>query len=293
MSVMKFPACLLLAIFLFSCSQLKARLEEGVELSSKQIIPEFNFTFQSFSVFVQEYLYPSYHSKLERRAGHFLDLLASVVEQEQIEPYLSLLIDKKHALPEGYVPGDLVELKEYPELNLARNDLQLRKLLIADLLEMNAAAAAQSIVLVIGSAYRSFAYQNGVFQRYVQRDGVVMANRYSARPGHSQHQLGLTVDFMPISQTFEDTVAGKWLFSHALEYGFSLSYPKDQEDFVGYIYEPWHYRYVGRPIGTLISEYFDDSQQQFFLFWRLAGPELKKSYRSLSEAPGVNIDIYG
>ncbi len=208
-----------------------------------------------------------------QRPERFLQLLAKLRLQDEREPSLSLLLDKAHDLGENYVPQDLVSLTDYPELTLARSGLQLRSLVLPALLEMNAAAEADGVVLTPGSAYRSFSYQRDVFRRYAARDS--QAGRYSARAGESQHQLGLAIDFVPISRAFAGTAAGQWLTAHALEYGFSLSYPEGRESSTGYIYEPWHYRYVGPLIAELLRSYFNEFQQKFFVFWHAAATELE------------------
>ncbi len=270
-----FAIICLLGIFFISIPNMWAQEPSAL----KPLVAQFDFTKQSFQVFIKKYLEPIYCKKIENQMLFFLELLAAVIKQQKEKPYLSRLVDKKHSLPKTYVPTDLVALKQYPELNLARKNLYLRKLLIADILEMNRAALASGVSLFLGSAYRSFDYQKTLFQRYTQHHGLALANRYSARAGQSQHQLGLAIDFIPISRHFENTPASQWLQQNALSYGFSLSYPKGVETFTGYIYEPWHYRYVGKPIAKLISQYFAGLQYQFYSFWQKAIPELKKRYQ--------------
>jgi D-alanyl-D-alanine carboxypeptidase len=90
-----------------------------------------------------------------------------------------------------------------------------------------------------------------LFNRYVKRDGLKKAATYSARPGHSEHQTGLTMDVSGHSGTcaaedcFADTKEALWLADHAAEHGFIVRYPKGKEAVTGYKYEPWHLRYVG------------------------------------------------
>ncbi|MEM9423481.1 MAG: M15 family metallopeptidase [Spirochaetota bacterium] len=280
---MKFFAMVWVTILLLSSvkSHDQAEPASGKEgfapvASGGTLHPRFDFTEKSFRDFAETYLEPDYRPKALRFKAEFLTLLAAVLQQERTNPALSLFVGKQHPLPQNYVPNDLVALRQYSELNLGRDSLQLRKLLIPDLLKMNAAAQADNVVLWIGSGYRSFTRQGDIFRRYAQRDGAERANRYSARAGESEHQLGLTIDFLPISQSFAHTAAGRWLSQHALEFGFSLSYPKNQEPLSGYIYEPWHYRYVGTPVVALISQYFDTFQQKFYVFWQSAAPELRR-----------------
>ena len=108
--------------------------------------------------------------------------------------------------------------------------------------------------IAIKSAYRSYATQQGLYNRYVAQDGEAQASRYSAKPGHSEHQTGLAFDIGKISESFDKTPAFEWLKEHAHEYGFIMRYPKGKENITGYMYEPWHYRYVGVDLATAIHQ---------------------------------------
>jgi D-alanyl-D-alanine carboxypeptidase len=106
-----------------------------------------------------------------------------------------------------------------------------------------------------------------LYERNVEQLGKEQADRESARPGTSQHQLGTTIDFGSITPAFADTEAGQWLFENGAAYGFSLSYPQGKESLTGYMYESWHYRYISR-VGTKLQyHFFDDLQQVFLEFW--------------------------
>jgi D-alanyl-D-alanine carboxypeptidase len=112
-------------------------------------------------------------------------------------------------------------------------------------------AKAAGIDLKGTSAFRSYAYQVNLFNAYVERDGKEQAMKYSAPPGHSEHQTGLAIDVSSASvnyqltQSLGETVEGKWLADHAHEYGFIIRYQKEFEEETGYMYEPWHLRYIG------------------------------------------------
>jgi D-alanyl-D-alanine carboxypeptidase len=126
-------------------------------------------------------------------------------------------------------------------------------------------------VFTIGSAYRSAAYQSEVYERNVRTYGRESADRESARPGKSQHQLGLVVDFSPIDDAFAETPAGKWLLRNAGSFGWSLSFPDGFEEVTGYRWESWHYRFLGKELSSFIDKYFDGIQQyglQFIKAWR-------------------------
>ncbi|WP_155593213.1 M15 family metallopeptidase [Lysinibacillus cavernae] len=145
-----------------------------------------------------------------------------------------LLANKIYPLPSTFAP------EENPEARQALN-------------QMLAAAKQQGFDLVAFSGYRSFEYQTTLYDNYVKRDGQAAADRYSARPGYSEHQTGLAFDIgergkedLWLTEEFGETPAGQWLFAHAQEHGFILRFPQNKEDITGYMYESWHYRYVGR-----------------------------------------------
>ena len=102
----------------------------------------------------------------------------------------------------------------------------------------------------IQSGYRSYEYQQGLYEKYVSRDGKQQADTYSARPGHSEHQSGLSFDLNSVNDSFAATDEGKWVQDNAYLYGFIIRYPKDKSNETGYKYEPWHLRYVGKDLAS-------------------------------------------
>ncbi len=192
---------------------------------------------------------------------------------------LLILVDKKHGLPSNYIPADLVSLKHY-NVTISKSYLKLRKIVIPDLLAMVKAARKHGIEIVLSSTYRSYAYQKRLYNYYVRTEGRKKADRESAKPGHSQHQLGTAIDFGSITDSFINTSQGRWLIANAWRYGFSLSYPKGEEKITGYRYECWHYRYVGKPAARIIKEYFENSQQLFLEFYNKNINFLKEKYLS-------------
>jgi D-alanyl-D-alanine carboxypeptidase len=181
------------------------------------------------------------------------------------DPFLFALIDKAHPLPPGYEPPDLVPLRN-GAYRIGRNDLSLRRVAEESLTVMAEAARAEGVILLASSSYRSESYQKEVYERNVRQSGQETADRESARPGHSQHQSGLVIDFGSITDAFADTDAGKWLLKNASRFGWSLSFPDGYEHVTGYRWESWHYRYVGPPLAAFIDHYFGGIQQYALQF---------------------------
>jgi zinc D-Ala-D-Ala carboxypeptidase len=159
------------------------------------------------------------------------------------------VLDTRYRITKGYAPGDLRSTA-----NAGLNgSLRVRSLVIADLRAMATAARRAGARLAVQSAYRSYSTQKSTFAYWVQVSGYAAALRSSARAGHSEHQLGTTIDFRSYSGSapwnyadWGKTKAGAWLKSNAWKYGFIMSYPKGKTAVTCYAYEPWHYRYVGR-----------------------------------------------
>jgi D-alanyl-D-alanine carboxypeptidase len=201
----------------------------------------------------------------------FLPELEAAMEGD---PFLWRLVDKKHALPDGYEPDDLVPLEDGASYRVGRAGLQLRHPASEALELMARAARAEGITLIASSAYRSFGYQTQVYERNVRESGQETADRESSRPGHSQHQLGLAVDFGSITDAFAGTAAGRWILVNGPKYGWSLSFPDGYEHLTGYRWESWHYRYTGTALAALIDKWFDGIQQyalQFIHAWQEGG----------------------
>lgn len=184
---------------------------------------------------------------------------------------LLTLVDKQHYLAADFVPADIVALKANDFYLLNRNDLSLRVPVEKSLREMGSAAKADGINLVVSSTYRSYDYQKNLYERNVRQLGKEVADRESAPPGASQHQLGVAVDFGSITDDFAQTKQGRWLASNAGNYGWSLSFPDGYEDVTGYRWECWHYRYIGVTAVEFQKKWFSDVQQfmlEFIHAWK-------------------------
>ncbi len=160
------------------------------------------------------------------------------------------VIDKEQALPDGFAPGAL-SAAPLEWLVPSTGGQRLRPDALGALLDLLREAQAVGHELRLRSAYRSFDVQVGTFAYWVELLGEEQAQRESARAGHSEHQLGSTVDIASASVGWEliaefgSTPEGRWLADNAARYGFALSYPRDGEEVTGYVYEPWHFRYIG------------------------------------------------
>jgi len=169
------------------------------------------------------------------------------------DDWSTTLVDWILSVGPDYKPPDLVNVRD---AGLGGSGY-VRKVAFDDLKAMASAAKANGSRLSSVSAYRSYKQQVDLFGGYAKGDGYDDAVTYSARPGHSEHQLGLTIDFGSYGSTgldskWESTRAGAWMAKHAWEYGWLMSYPKGKQDLVCYRYEPWHYRYVGRDLAAKI-----------------------------------------
>lgn len=182
---------------------------------------------------------------------------------------LTVLVNKQRKLPEEYKPTDLV----FPNVPFLAPEKSERRMLREEaaraLEQMFAAAQADGIALAGVSGYRSHEYQKTLFARYVAKDGLEKARTYSAYPGTSEHETGLAIDISGIDgkcaaeSCFAGTPEAEWLAARSMEFGFIVRYPLGKEEITGYIYEPWHLRYVGVELaqelaktGLTLEEYF-------------------------------------
>lgn len=146
-----------------------------------------------------------------------------------------LIVNKTYSLPADYDPGTS---------SVAQNAFD----------NMAADAMNDGIYLFVNSGYRSYQEQVQLYTMYASERGIEEADKVSSRPGHSEHQTGLTFDVNTTEFAFADTAEAKWLAEHCCEYGFIIRYPEGKEDITGYEYEPWHIRYVGEEQAKTITE---------------------------------------
>ncbi len=147
-----------------------------------------------------------------------------------------------------YIRDVLIVNKSLPLPSTFGNGL--RPELTSAFSKMRAAAARDGVSLWIISGFRSYASQKSVYASKIRQYGFEMAEKRSARPGHSEHQTGLAIDVNSISQAWGDSRAGRWVAKNAHRYGFIVRYPKGKTSVTGYSYEPWHLRHVGVEVAT-------------------------------------------
>ena len=201
------------------------------------------------------------------------------------DPTYLLLVNKQSELDVGYVPANLVTLTCATTRSM-QLEARAAQALYAMMAEMNAAGIKD---VMVTSAYRSYEYQQDLYDKYLNderrgisedasrvlgeeyikanyldkkifklsfEDALKVVQSYSALPGQSEHQTGLCLDFITsdmggeLTEAFENTQAFAWLAENAYKFGFVLRYPKGMEGITGYTYEPWHYRFVGREAAT-------------------------------------------
>lgn len=147
-----------------------------------------------------------------------------------------LIVNKSYGLPEDYNPG-------------------LQPVAEAAFEQLCAGAAEEGLNIYDGSDFRDYAYQVKIYNNYCELYGWEKADTFSARPGHSEHQTGLTIDCNTIDDAFGETPEAAWLAEHCAEYGFIIRFPEEKEAITGYQYEPWHIRYVGVDTAKEIQKY--------------------------------------
>ena len=178
-----------------------------------------------------------------------------------------MLVNGDNPLPDNYDSDVREYLKEIdPDLRNNNYVTKIHKSVYPYISEMVKAAQADGVDLKVWSPFRSYADQEALFNRQVERSGgdEAKAATVVARPGTSEHNTGICADFNMADDAFEETPMYKWMCEHAEDYGFILRYPKDKQDKTGVIYESWHWRFVGienakkiNKSGLCLEEYID------------------------------------
>ena len=183
-----------------------------------------------------------------------------------------ILVNKTNRAP--VVPVTLVKPNVTPTREALSENIYMQPEAAAALEELFQGALEDGITLYATSGFRSYSTQKAIFERKLETMSEKAANASVAKPGYSEHQTGLAMDVEGLSslgsglvEDFGETPEGIWLAEHCHEYGFILRYPKDRTDITGYIYEPWHIRYVGREAAAEIHE-LDITFEEYILMVR-------------------------
>ncbi len=188
------------------------------------------------------------------------------------EDWFRTIVDPTYAIPDQYLPPDLVPASE---ANYSA-EFRIRSLMASDLNGMrNGILEAGVPEVALLAAYRSIEDQQSLFDRREEEMGFAAAAEGTARPGHSEHHLGTTIDVRPIGQTdvdqeFGATPTGQWLEQNSWRYGFILSYPEGKQDVTCYKYEPWHFRYVGPELAAQVHD-SGLTLREYLWHWEVTG----------------------
>ena len=203
---------------------------------------------------------------IQSRVGGFESTVTTLEKLSKTDPELLQKYSKVFFLNEHYAPARLAEIEPAYIYSDQRVE-KINALVLPYLEDLLNAAKDDGVELFVKSAYRPFDEQSKLKSAYSVTYGAGTANQFSADQGYSEHQLGTTVDFISKGQGgaldgFEKTAGYEWLTKNAHKYGFTLSYPKDN---AYYVFEPWHWRYVGVKLATYLNErgkYFYDLEQR-------------------------------
>jgi len=235
--------------------------------------------YSSYYYYNQENLarYEAYHALNETMDSG--DVVWRVNVNIDLEPYQNIitlsgddmysktaLINKYFRLPDDFIPVDLVDYG---------GGMYMTSETYAALTEMQAAASLDNITIIPGSTYRSIEFQAGLYQRYVDSDGQAQADTYSARAGSSEHHTGRAIDFLGPDwslASFEGTDTSNWMLENAWQYGFILRYPKEYVDVTKYIYEPWHYTYVGKEVSKIMHDEGLETLEEYYVKYIMYQP---------------------
>jgi D-alanyl-D-alanine carboxypeptidase len=191
--------------------------------------------------------------------------IVACAERKPAADDLYVVVTDGFGLSAKYIPPDLVRLDKYlPYSVVYAETVKVRQIAVDGLVKMIKAMQAAGLKPIVRSAYRSYYDQLAAYTKW-EKQNPGRVGYLSALPGHSEHQLGLAVDFgspelaeivgdpsIEFHSDFDRTREGRWLGEHAQEYGFALSYPPNATTWTSLTYEPWHYRYVGVEMATYL-----------------------------------------
>ena len=198
-----------------------------------------------------------------------------LVAEDPDAAWSTIVVDTERALPSSYVPDDLENISQAGfEFTPG---MALRGLVMADLRAMREAAAANGTPISLLATFRTHAQQADLYSRRTEELGSSEAGSRVARPGHSEHQLGTTIDVTSegaadVDQSWAASPTGQWIASNAHQFGFLLSYPSGAEERTCYDFEPWHLRYVGRELAAAVIDSGLTLREHLYAFAPPAAP---------------------
>lgn len=182
----------------------------------------------------------------------------------EFDKNIAILVNRENPLDKHYLPDCLIATDEnennFHNYINPNNKPQVSPIVMDDLSKMILAAQKEGLNIVVDSGYRSYEYQQEVWNHNLQEKGLEHTEKFVAPPGTSEHQTGLAIDFACFrnDEYLDDLTENDpeliWLMQNAHQYGFILRYPKGKEDITGYNFEPWHFRYVGINLSKYIYE---------------------------------------
>ena len=183
----------------------------------------------------------------------------TVEKPKPVDDRLLILVNKEHGLEKDYIPSDLKPVEYYATDRSAEGRF-MRAEAAEQFNKMALAAEEAGYEIVMTTAYRSYGFQSVLYNNYVAEYGQAEADKFSAKPGYSEHQTGLAVDVSSpsvdyaLTTEFDQTPEWAWLRENAEHFGFILRYPKGKMEITGYMYEAWHFRYVGLDAAKIIND---------------------------------------
>lgn len=191
---------------------------------------------------------------------------ASALEAIDTASSYQVVVNKTRPLnPKTYRPTDLVKVPKFnPYARIVRRDVSAAIVLLGN--DMKVAGQG---TLIVQSGYRSYQSQTTIHKAKVRALGKVHGEKLAARPGYSEHQTGLAVDFAAkgvstLQVSFAKTKAGVWLAANAYRYGFVLRYPSGKTAITGYSFEPWHFRFVGIEVATAMHDQAITTLEEYY-----------------------------
>lgn len=228
------------------------QIDNILNMEYNKVIPK--FVKEKYFIYDNLERYLKYYDKNKREKKDKIIALVNVgadsafytnTKKTDIDKNYLMLVNKYNYLTKNYEVKDLVDVSILHQYGTQK----LNKEAYDKFIEMFNDAKKENITIIINSSYRTFNYQDDLWNSYAKNHGEEWADSYAARAGYSEHQTGLTIDVTTYGVKeqgdFEKTDAYKWMIDNCYKYGFILRYPKNKEDITGYAYEAWHYRYIG------------------------------------------------